>query len=77
MNKMQIQIRIQNMVMMKNWKIRKQLQEDLLAYCKLYKDKKYLQGENFYMSKSFAISQMAYSLNLKSAYYKMFTNFEN
>ena len=29
------------------------------------------------MNKSFAISQMAYSLNLKSAYYKMFTNLEN
>ena len=63
---MQIQIRIQNMVMIKNWKIRKQLQGNLLVYCKLYKDKKYLQGENFYMNKSFAISWMAYSLNLKS-----------
>ena len=60
-NKMQIQIRIQNMVMMKNWKTRKQLQVNLLAYCKLYKNKKYLQGENFYWNKSFAISQMAYS----------------
>ena len=74
---MQIQIRLQNMVMMKNWKIRKQLQVNLLAYCKLYKNKKYLQGENFYWNKSFAISQMAYSLNLKSVYYNMFTNLEN
>ena len=29
------------------------------------------------MNKSFAISQMAYLRNLKSAYYKMFTNLEN